>query len=161
MATKVKMKKGTDFTFKTAKGGGSGSKYDWDGWFNGDLLLIERSEGPENDKGTIEVPTIKRDYEVPTDAMAPKLKTAGRRRYKVVQISRLDADGNKLVDALIIRARDMDDTERQAEDILRAEEKDEMKAKRKAKADAAKATAPTADGTAPDATPPADATPAS
>ncbi len=81
-------------------------------------------------------PHGKRDYEVQTDAMPAKLKTAGRRRYKVVQISRLDADGHKLQGALIIKARDMTAEERQAEGLLRAEEKTAF-AEKKAAAKAA------------------------
>jgi hypothetical protein len=46
-----------------------------------------------------------------------------RLRYKVVQISRLDADGHRLDNALIIKARDMTAVERVAEDLKRAEEK--------------------------------------
>jgi hypothetical protein len=117
----LKMAKGKEYTFKTAKA--AQSKYPWDEWFNGKLNLIERSVGPENDKGTIEEPTEAKDYGVPTDAMPPKIKVAARRRYKVCQIGRTDADGSRLVDALIIRARDMNAEERAAEDLLRAEEK--------------------------------------
>ena len=119
MAKQVKLGRGKEFEFPTTKGGGGQSKYPWDEWFNGTLLLIERSDVDADGNITGE----KRDYEVETDAMVPKLKTAARRRYKVVQISRKDADKNKLVNALIIQARDMDDAERQAEDLQRAEEK--------------------------------------
>jgi hypothetical protein len=122
MATKVKMAKGKEFEFAPATGGFA-TKYPWDQWLNGDLLLLERSEGPENSKGTIEQPTVTRDYGVPNNAMHPKLQTAARRRYKVVNISRRDADGARLKDSLIIRARDMTPDERATEDILRAEEK--------------------------------------
>lgn len=120
MATKVKLKKGAEFNFARKA---TGTKYPWDEWFNGDLLMIERSVGPENEKGTIEVPTEAKDYGVPTDAMGPKIKTAARRRYKVCDISRVDADGQKLTNALIIQARDMTADERLAEDQKRAEEK--------------------------------------
>src|SRR4051812_6916164 len=61
MAQKVKMPKGRDFQFKTAKSGGS--KYDWDGWFDGSLLLIEQSVGEKDDKGNVVKVTEKRDYE--------------------------------------------------------------------------------------------------
>lgn len=131
MATKVKLAKGREFHFAPAKAFGGEAKYPWDEWFNGDLLLLERSEGPENDKGTVleGQETVKRDYNVPRDAMPPKIKTAARRRYKVVQISRVDADGKKLPNGgLIIRARDMTADERVAEDVLRAEEKAATKA---------------------------------
>ena len=131
MASKVKLGKGKEFTFAPA-GGGPASKYPWEEWLNGDLLLLERSVGTEDDKGTIVNITEKKDYEVATDAMPAKLKTAARRRYKVVQISRRDYDGNRLDNGLIIQARDMTADERQAEDLLRAEEKDALKA-RKAK----------------------------
>ena len=132
MAKPVKLAKGKDFVFKSAPKGGGESKYTWDEWFSGSLLLLERSEGTENDKGTIEIPTTKRDFEVGVNAMVPKLHTAARRRYKVVQVSRLDADGTKLKNAIIIRARDMTPDERQEEDLLRAEEREEAKARRKA-----------------------------
>jgi hypothetical protein len=122
MAKELKLKKGQEFTFARSQA----SKYPWDDWFNGSLLLLERSD--VNGDGDVDVNGEKRDYEVDTDAMAPKLKTAARRRYKVVQISRRDADGNKLENALIIRARTMDASERGAEYLLRAEEKDARKA---------------------------------
>lgn len=105
MAKHVQLKKGKEFTFRT--GGSTASKYPWDEWFNGDLLLLE--------KGT--------DYAVNTDAMGPKIKTAARRRYKIVQVSKRDADNNKLEDSLIIKGRDMMADERQAEDLRRAEDK--------------------------------------
>ena len=131
MAKPVKLGKGREFTFKVAKGGGE-SKYDWDAWLNGDLLLLEQSTGDKDEKGTVIAIDTKKDYEVDTDAMPPKLKTAGRRRYKVVQISRMDADGHRLAGAIIIKARDMDDGERTAEDLKRAEEKDAAIARRAA-----------------------------
>ena len=120
MAKQVKLGRNKEFEFPTTKGGGQ-SKYPWDEWFNGTLLLIERSDVDAD--GNLVDGGEKRDYEVATDAMVPKLKTAARRRYKVVQISRKDADKNKLVNALIIQARNMDDAEHQAEDLQRAEEK--------------------------------------
>lgn len=127
VAKAVKLAKGKSFEF-TAGSGGSTTKYPWDQWFNGDLLMLERSEGPENAKGTIDVPTVAKDYGVPTDAMLPKIKTAARNRYKVCEISRKDADGHRLKDALIIRGRDMTPSERIAEDEHRAEEKATAKA---------------------------------
>ena len=130
VAKSVKVGKGKEFVFAPTSGGGQALKYPWDEWFNPDpkqfpngLVWLERSEGTEDDKGTITEVSEKRDYEVKTEAMPPKIKTAARRRYKVVQISRLDADGNKLEDAIIIRARDMTAEERADEDQLRAEEK--------------------------------------
>lgn len=129
MAKQVKLGKGKEFSFAQAPKGGV-AKYPWDEWFDGSLLMLERSEGPENDKGTIEEPTVAKDYGVPTNAMVPKLHTAARRRYKVCQISRMDADGKRLKDALIIRARDMTPEERAEEDALRIEEKAKAKAKK-------------------------------
>ena len=126
MAKQVKLTKNREFQFKSASAG-AGGKYPWDEWFDGTLLLLERSDVDENDDLT--PGGTKRDYEVDTNAMPPKIKTAARRRYKVVQISRRDADGNQLGEAVIIRARDMTADERVAEDILRAEEKAERKAK--------------------------------
>lgn len=133
MPKKVSMPKGQKFEFKQGKTGAE-TKYDWDAWFNGDLLMLEQSEGTKDDKGTVVTVTAKKDYEVDTNAMPAKIKTAARRRYKVVQISRVDPHGAKLKDALIIKARDMDDTEKAAEDLLRAEEKEAAK-QRKAKDD--------------------------
>jgi hypothetical protein len=137
MAKPVRLGKGKEFHFATSGRGGGESKYPWDEWFSPDpklypsgLVMLERSSGKENDKGTIVEISEKRDYEVSTDAMPPKIKTAARRRYKVVEISRKDAEGNKLEDALIIRARDMTADEKQEENVLRAEEKAEAKAKR-------------------------------
>ena len=131
MARQVKMKSGKDFTFKQATGGGE-SKYPWNEWLNGDLLLIEQSHGEKDNKGNVVTVSQKKDYEVDTNSMPGKLKSAARRKYKVVQISRLDADGHRLKDSLIIRARDMNEDERQAEDLLRAEEKVRNAERRKA-----------------------------
>lgn len=135
VAKAVKLAKGKEFTFATPKAGGQASKYPWDEWFSPDpkafpngLVYLERSTGTEDEKGTITTISEKKDYEVSTNAMLPKIKTAARRRYKMVQVSRMDADGNRLVDALIIRGRDMTAEERVAEDILRAEEKEAKRA---------------------------------
>lgn len=155
MAKAVKLAKGKEFTF-TSAGAGQPSKYPWDEWFNPDpksfsngLVMLERSEGTEDEKGTIVTVTEKRDYEVSNDAMVPKIKTAGRRRYKVVQVNRLDADGNKLENALIIRARDMTPDERIAEDILRAEEKESQQARKDKEKAAASTNGTTANHPAP------------
>ena len=129
MAKQVKLAKGKEFQFNVSTGRDV-TKYPWDEWFDGRLIMLERSSGAENDKGTIVDITEKRDYEVPTNGMPPKIHTAARRRYKVVQISRLDPDGNRLKDALIIRGRDMTPEERQEEDLLRAQEKEAAKAKK-------------------------------
>lgn len=129
MATKLKLGKGKEFHFEERAVGGV-PKYPWDEWFDGNLYLIERSVGPENEKGTIVVPTEAKDFGVSVNAMVPKIHTAARRRFKVCQISRKDQDGNRLKDALIIKARDMSDEERAAEEQLRAEEKEAAKAKR-------------------------------
>lgn len=127
MPKAVKLPKNKEFTFRPAGGGGGVSKYDWDGWFAPDpvkyptgLIMIERSV--YDGGGSLKE---KRDYDVPTDSMLPKIKTAARRRYKVVQVSRLDADGNKLVDALILKGRDMMADERIEENRKRAAEKAE------------------------------------
>ena len=123
MAKPVKLKKGQEFTFASAGGGAAQSKYPWDEWFKGDILLLEQSVGTADEKGTITTVTEKRDFDVAVDSMPAKIKTAARRRYKVVQISRKDADGAKLDSGLIIKARDMTADEKVAEDTLRAEEK--------------------------------------
>lgn len=149
MAKQVKLGKGKEFNFAQARAaGGAESKYPWDEWFDGSLLLLERSEGEDNEKGTIETPTVKKDYEVSTNAMVPKLVTAARRKYKICQISRMDADGKKLANALIIKARDMTPEERAEEDALRIEEKQrtaERKAAKKAETSAPATTATTPD----------------
>lgn len=131
--------------FKGGHGGGGSHPYKWDEWFSGDLVLLERSEGPENEKGTIEAPVTMRDYGVPQDAMFPKTKTAARRRYKVVFLAKREYnaktgmfDGAKLENGgIILQARDMTPDERVAEDILRAEEKEKLKAKKAANGDTA------------------------
>ena len=125
----------------TAKGG-TQSKYPWDDWFapeldkdrkqvhddgRGVLLLLERDLF--NDDGTL-ADRGKRDFDVAVNAMPAKLRTAARKRYKVCEISRLDPDGKRLVDSLIIRARDMTPDERVAEDLKRTEEAEENKARR-------------------------------
>ncbi len=148
MAKTIKVAKGKEFAFKAApKGGGGESKYPWDAWFaptrgkdgtplhtdgQGELLLLEQSLGTKDDKGTVTEVTEKRDFEVDTNTMPAKLKTAARKRHKVCQISRIDADGKKLKDSIIIRARDMDAEERLAEDVLREEERAETFIRRKA-----------------------------
>lgn len=132
MAKMVKMPKGREFAFKAGKAGGE-SKYDWNAWLNGDLLLLEQSTGKKDEDGAVIEVDQKRDYEVSTDAMVPKLKTAARKRYKIVLVSRQDADSKKLIDSLIIKARDMTDEEKVAEDEKRAFEKvrdEERKAER-------------------------------
>ncbi len=121
----VKVPKGKEFTFTS---GVKVSKYPWDEWFNNTLLLLERTV--RDDDGKV---TEKRDYDTHEEAMAVKLKLAARRKYKAIQISKRDFDGNRLVDSLIIRTRDMTPEERLAEDTRRAEEKD---AKSRAKAEA-------------------------
>jgi hypothetical protein len=131
MAKTVKLAKGKEFSFEKMS---AASKYPWEEWLKGELLMLERSSGEEDEKGTITTVTAKRDYEVSTDAMPPKIKTAARRRYKHVDISRRDADGAKMENAIIIRARDMTPDERQAEDELRAEEREAKKARASAEA---------------------------
>jgi hypothetical protein len=132
MAHKVKLAKNKTFEFKSRAVGGT-VKYPWDEWFDGNLYLLERhTDGAENEKGTIETPTEegKRDFGVSVNAMVPKLHTAARRRYKVVQISRENEHGHRIKGGLIIQARDMTEEERAAEDALRAEEKEAAKLRR-------------------------------
>ena len=126
MAQIVKLKKNQSFNFATKS---QSSKYPWDEWFTGDLLMLQQSEGTKDEKGTVTVVSERRDYEVATDFMPAKLKTAARRRYKICLLSRRDAEGNRLKDALIIQARPMTDEEKVAEDTLRAEEREKLKAK--------------------------------
>lgn len=113
MAKHVKLAKGKEFVF--AKSGGL-SKYPWDQWLNGDLLLLEQSVLDVD--GNV---TEKRDFDVAVDAMVAKLRTATRRRYKMVQVSKKDSDGQKIEGGLIIKAHDMTAEQRQAEDVRRAE----------------------------------------
>jgi len=104
--------RGTEILIDVRRAGGGGTKYPWDEWFSGDLLLLEKSTDGE-----------KKDFDVDVDSMPPKIKRAARCRYKIVQISRLDPDGNKLADSLIMKARDMTTEERVAEDRRRAGQK--------------------------------------
>jgi hypothetical protein len=143
MAREFKLPKGAKLVKKVI---GQSAKYPWEEWFavedgtgklgkdkqgnplhekgQGKLLIIERSSGKENDKGTVVEVTEKRDYEVPRDAMPPKIKTAARRRYKVVDVYKRDHTNTTLPNGgLLIQARDMTAEEKVAEDILRAEEK--------------------------------------
>lgn len=126
----AKVKKGIDY--KHGGNRGHSTKYPWDEWFaeseriwqqEGKLYILCRGEGAENDKGTIVSPTKVGDYYVPNDAMPPKIKTAARRRYKIVTVDRVGPDGERLKDELVILARDMTAEERTAEDMKRAEEK--------------------------------------
>jgi hypothetical protein len=117
MAQKVKLKKGQEFHFVSPKPGGAAqSIYPWDEWLSGDLLMLEQSQGERD----------------------AKLHTAARRRYKVVQVSRVDADGKRLTNALIIRARDMDADERELEDIQRADDKGRAAARKTVRREKAK-----------------------
>lgn len=131
MPKQVKLPKNREFVFKAVtRGGPAASKYDWDAWLNGDLLMLEQSTGDKDDKGNVVQVDQRRDYDGPTEQMPGKIKTAARKRYKVVQVSKLDHNGEKLVNSLIIKARDMDDDERAAEDVRRAEEKADQQAKK-------------------------------
>lgn len=122
MAKQVKLAKGQEFTFKSPKSGGS--KYPWDEWFTGELLMLEQDIGTgTDDKGNITGVTKKLDFNVSIDAMIPKIKTAGRRRYLVVDVSRDDIHGKRLKGALIIKSRPMMEIERIDEDKKRAYEK--------------------------------------
>lgn len=161
MAREFKLAKGKTYAFKPANAGAQVSRYAWDEFFNGKLILIERSDVDADNnllKGPDGKPVAKRDFEVDVQAMIGKIKHAARKRYKVVQIGRHDADGSRLKDALVLQARDMDKDERAAEDVLRAEEREKNKeirkqrkvkeaAKKQAAADGA-AQAPAADGAA-------------
>ena len=91
------------FEFKSR----SVSKYPWDDILNGTKNVICQGE----------------DYDLPTENMPPKIKTAARRRYKTVKISNRSHTGERLDNMLIVQAFDMDADQRAAEDIKRAEEK--------------------------------------
>ncbi len=121
MPKPVTLKKGQAFEFKNR--GGFASKYSWDDWFKSDPKT-GKGQLLQLVKGSDEQVTKKEaDYSVETDAMPAKIKTAARKRYKVVRVSTRDADGAKLTDGIIIQARDMTAEERTAEDLKRAEEK--------------------------------------
>lgn len=132
VAKEIKLPKGKEFTFKQAKGGRAAeSRYDWDNWLSGKLLLLEQSTGTKGEKGEIVgEPEEKKDFEVSVNEFVGKAKTAARQRFKVVQVSRFDADGAPLKDAVIIKARDMDDDEKAAEELRRAEQKERNAARR-------------------------------
>ncbi len=132
----IKLPKGKAFEFKKAT---TTSKYAWDSYFDGNVNMLTKTKVDE--AGAV---TEAGDYTVETDAMLPKIKTAARRRYKVVQTSRFDHEGKRLEDAIILQARDMNDDEKAAEDLKRAEEKaagDEAPAEEKAEEPAAEAAA--------------------
>jgi hypothetical protein len=133
MPREVKLPKNREFTFKRV---GQETKYPWDEWFDGRVLMLERSVIAVD--GTV---AEAKDYDVDTAAMPPKIKVAARRRYKIVQVSLRDADGIKLEDAVIIKARDMTPDERNQEDLRRAEER-AAKAAEKAAARTSRTTAP-------------------
>ncbi len=131
MAKLVKLPKGKEFQFRASKSGGA-SHYNWDQWFDGQTWLLEQSQGEKNNLGTVVKVTEKRDFEGPIAWMPSKVKIAGRKRYKVVQVSRVDAEGEKITDGVIIKARDMTPDERVAEDALRAHERATWGSKKKA-----------------------------
>jgi len=116
-----------------------GTKYPWDEWFakasNSVGIILRRSEGPENDKGSVldGKETVKRHYNVPVDGMPPKIRTALRRRYLFGKIFRKDENGNKFPKGgLVVRdVRPMTDEEKLAENIRRAEEKEALKNSKK------------------------------
>lgn len=130
MPKPVKLGKGREFEFKSAKPG-SESKYDWASWFNPDpakfpngLVMLVQSTGKKDAKGTVVEVDEKGDYDIDTNGMVPKLKNAARRFYKNIKVSRFGPDGEKLEGALIFKVSDMTSEERTAEDVLRAEEKE-------------------------------------
>ena len=139
MPKSVKLKKGQEFHFKSGRAGQA--KYPWAEWFApdpqrfpGGLIEIERSEveltGEKDADGKDKFRVVKkRDYDVETVWMPYKIRVAARKLYKFVEISNRDADGNKLVDSLILHSRDMTPDERVAEDERRAEVKAALEAK--------------------------------
>ncbi len=131
MAQKIKLRKGQDFIFKSGKRGGSESIYDWNTWLNGELIMLEQSTGEKGDKGEIVgEPTEKKDYTVSTNEMIAKTKSAGKRRYKNVQVSRYDVEGKQLGNGFIMQASDMNNNERIQEDARRQDVKAKFKASR-------------------------------
>src|SRR5262249_55508688 len=99
------------------------AQYPWSQWLNGDCLLLEVG----TDFGA----------DVTPRKMAALAKKAGRKVYKLVQVSTKDANGDKIDGGLIIKARDMSDSERAAEDQRRKDRKAIAKAKRAARKAAA------------------------
>ncbi len=121
--------------------------YPWGEWLDGTLWLLERSEGPANEKGTIlpGTETTKRHYGVPTLHMVAKVKLAATKAYKIAQVSRYGPDGTKLADGFVMQARPMTPEERVEED------KQRRLVKHKGKAPVEEAAGPTAPETAPPA----------
>ena len=130
MPKQVKVPKGREFQFQASRRFGQSTKYDWNNWLNEELILLEQSTGTKDENGTVIEVTEKRDYECSTEALTAKLRFAGRRRYKVVDISRYGAEGDRLKDSLIIKARPMTDLERLEEDDRRVIDKAKLKAAR-------------------------------
>lgn len=128
MAKPVKLGKGKVFTFKSA---GSKSKYPWDKLCNpdedkfpGGLVLLEQDEGEKDPKtGTVVNVTKKNDFNMTVDLMINRVRVESRKRYKVAQFSRYDADGNRLENSFIYKVRDMTFDEKHIEDVRRSEVK--------------------------------------
>ncbi len=119
---------GTEIVLQVRRAGAT--RYPWDEWFAPELneegtQVHEDGRSPlwllERDV-TVDEKIQERDFDVKVEAMPKKLETAARERYKVVQYSFNDPDGNKLIDSLIIQARDMTADERSAEDLRRAKQ---------------------------------------
>lgn len=134
MPKHVKVGKGKEFVFKSGREGRAReSQYDWDSWFNGDLLLIEQSEGEKDAKGAVVSVGVKKDFDEPINKMVFKTRLAARQRYKHLDVSRYDSDNNRLDNAFVIRARDMSDEERAQEDERREEVRAANRARKKQK----------------------------
>lgn len=120
MPKAVKLGKGKEITFDSIGNGATFERvYDWKSWLNpdpkqfpGGYVLLEQSLGEKDDKGNVVKVTEKRDFNVSMFTMIGAIIGAARRNFKHVDISRRDADGEKLVNAVIIRARDMTEDEK-------------------------------------------------
>ncbi len=136
MAEVVKLRGGKEFHFKETKG--PQSKYPWDEWLSGGLLKLKQSDGEKDENGVVIKIVHQKDFEVHPDSMPGKLKSAARRRFKVVKISKVDQDDKPLENSLIIQAREMTPVEVEFERNRRAGRKAKREAKRaKKKSDAA------------------------
>ena len=149
MAKPVKLSKGKKITFAPPRSGARG-QYDWDRWFNPDphkfpegLVLLEQSLGEKDESGNVVNVTEKRDFSMSPKFMVLKIRGAARRRFKIVQVTRNDADGNRMEDAIIIQARDMTEDEKHIERVRRSDRK-LAKLKKKEAAEAKAQGAPSA-----------------
>lgn len=98
----------------------------------GDVYILEQSEGEANEHGSVENPTVKKDFDCSVSVMISRLISTGRNRYLKVWARRTDLHGKKLPDdQILVFAREMTEEEKEEEDKSRLEAK-----KRKAEKEA-------------------------